>query len=38
MTATCSYLDTLISKKVLTYDELDDIIKLLKQIKRKKSE
>ena len=38
MTATCSYLDTLISKKVLTFDELDDMIKLLKQIKRKKSE
>ena len=38
MTATTSYLDTLISKKVLTFDELDYMIKLLKQTKRKKSE
>ena len=38
MTATASYLDTLISKKVLTFDELDYMIELLKQTKRKKSE
>ena len=38
MTATTSYLDTLISKKVLTFDELDYMIELLKQTKRKKSE
>lgn len=37
MTATASYLDTLISKKVLTFDELDYMIKLLKQ-KCKKGE
>lgn len=38
MAATTSYLDTLISKKVLTFGELDYMIKLLKQTKRKKSE
>ena len=38
MTATTSYLDTLMSKKVLTFDELDYMIELLKQTKRKKSE
>ena len=38
MTATASYLDTLISKKVLTFEELDYMIELLKQTKRKKSE
>ena len=38
MTATTSYLDTLISKKVLTFDELDEMIKLVKQTIRKKSE
>ena len=38
MTATTSYLDTLISKKVLTFDELDYMIKLLKQTKRKENE
>ena len=31
MTATLSYLDTLISKKVLTEKELDEMIKLVKQ-------
>ena len=31
MTATASYLNTLISKKVLTFDELDEMIKLVKQ-------
>ena len=38
MTATSSYLDTLISKKVLTFDELDEMVKLVKQTIRKKSE
>ena len=38
MTATASYLNTLISKKVLTFEELDYMIELLKQTKRKKSE
>lgn len=38
MTATTSYLDTLIREKVLTFDELDYMIELLKQTKRKKSE
>lgn len=38
MTATTSYLDTLIKEKVLTFDELDYMIELLKQTKRKKSE
>lgn len=38
MTATASYLDTLIRKEVITFDELDYMIKLLKQTKRKKSE
>ena len=38
MAATTSYLDTLISKKVLTFDELDEMIKFVKQIARKKSE
>ena len=38
MTATTSYLDTLISKKVLTFEELDYMIKLLKETKRKKSD
>ena len=38
MTATTSYLDTLISKKVLTFEELDYMIELLKQNARKKSE
>lgn len=30
MTATCSYLDTLIRKKVLTEKEFDEMIKLVK--------
>lgn len=38
MTATFSYLDTLISKKVLTFEDLDYMIELLKQTKRKRSE
>ena len=38
MTATTSYLDTLISKKVLTFDELDEMIKLVKQTIRKRGE
>ena len=38
MTATASYLNTLISKKVLTFDELDEMIKLVKQTIRKESE
>ena len=38
MTATASYLNTLINKKVLTFDELDEMIKLVKQNARKKSE
>ena len=38
MTATASYLDTLINKKVLTFDELDEMIKLVKQTIRKESE
>ena len=38
MTATTSYLNTLISEKVLTFDELDMMIKLVKQTIRKKSE
>lgn len=38
MTATTSYLNTLINEKVLTFDELDYMIELLKQTKRKKSE
>ena len=31
MTATASYLNTLISKKVLTFDELDEMIKFVKR-------
>ena len=38
MTATASYLDTLISKKVLTFDELDEMIKFVKQNARKRGE
>ena len=38
MTATASYLNTLISKKVLTFDELDEIIKLVKRNARKENE
>lgn len=38
MTATTSYLNTLISKKVLTFDELDEMIELVKQTTRKESE
>ena len=38
MTATTSYLDTLISKKVLTFDELDEMVKLVKQTIRKRGE
>ena len=38
MTATASYLNTLINKKVLTFDELDEMIKFVKQNARKKSE
>ena len=38
MTATASYLDTLISKKVLTFDELDEMIKLVKRNIRKENE
>ena len=37
MTATASYLNTLISKKVLTFDELDEMIKLVKQTIRKEN-
>ena len=37
MTATASYLNTLISKKVLTFDELDEMIKLVKQNARKEN-
>ena len=38
MTATISYLDTLISKKVLTEKELDEMIKLVKQIIKMRGE
>ena len=38
MTATTSYLDTLIRKNVLTFDELDEIIKLVKQTTRTRGE
>ena len=38
MTATTSYLDTLIRKEVLTFDDIDEMIKLLKRTIRKKSE
>lgn len=38
MTATTSYLDNLIRKNVLTLDELDYIIELVKQITRKRGE
>ena len=38
MTATASYLDTLISKKVLTFDELDEMIKFVKRNIRKENE
>ena len=38
MTATTSYLDTLISKKVLTFDELDEMIKFVKRNARKRGE
>ena len=38
MTATASYLNTLISKKVLTFDELDEMIKLVKQTINKENE
>ena len=38
MTATSSYLDTLIRKEVLTFDDIDEMIKLLKRTIRKKSE
>ena len=38
MTATASYLNTLINKKVLTFDELDEMIKLVKQNARKENE
>ena len=37
MTATASYLDTLISKKVLTFDELDEMIKFVKQNAKKEN-
>ena len=37
MTATTSYLNTLINEKVLTFDELDEMIKLLKQTIRKEN-
>ena len=37
MTATASYLDTLINKKVLTFDELDEMIKFVKQTIRKEN-
>lgn len=37
MTATTSYLDTLISKKVLTFDDIDEMIKLVKQNARKEN-
>lgn len=38
MTATTSYLDNLIRKNVLTLDELDYMIELVKQITRKRGE
>ena len=38
MTATTSYLDTLIRQKVLTFDDLDEMIKLIKQTTRKRGE
>lgn len=38
MTATSSYLDTLIRKEVLTFDDLDEMIKLIKQTTRKRGE
>ena len=38
MTATSSYLETLIREEVLTFDELDEMIKLVKQTIRKDSE
>ena len=38
ITATASYLNTLISKKVLTFDELDEMVKLVKQTIRKRGE
>ena len=38
MTATASYLNNLISKKVLTFDELDEMIKLVKQNAKKENE
>ena len=37
MTATASYLDTLISEKVLTFNDIDKIIKLLKQNAKKEN-
>lgn len=38
MTATTSYLNTLINEKVLTFDELDEMIELVKQTTRKRGE
>lgn len=38
ITATTSYLDTLIRKNVLTLDELDYMIELVKQTTRKRGE
>ena len=37
MTATTSYLNTLINEKVLTFDDIDEMIKLLKQTIRKEN-
>lgn len=38
MTATASYLDTLIRKEVLTMDEFDDMVKLVKHMVKMKGE
>lgn len=38
MTATASYLDTLIRKEVLTVDEFDDMVKLVKHMVKMKGE
>lgn len=38
MTATSSYLETLIREEVFTFDELDEMIKLVKQTIRKENE
>lgn len=38
MTATASYLDTLIRKEVLTFDDIDEMIKLVKRNAKKENE